>query len=81
MIILLVNDLWEFAAKQLTPPIDPTKLVEHNKKDAKARLLILDGVRHHIIPHISGKKTAREMWEALKKLYQSDNEYQDHAGA
>ena len=41
----------------------------------KARLLILDAVRDHIIPHISGKKITREMWETLKKLYLSDNEH------
>ena len=35
--------------------------------------MILDGVRDHIIPHMSGKKTASEMWEALKRLHKSDN--------
>ena len=71
--LLVVNDVWELASTTITPLIDATKIEEHNKKDAKARLLILDGVRDHIIPHILGKKIAREMWEALKKLYQSDN--------
>ena len=55
------------------PPTNPNQLAEHKKKDAKARLLILDDVRDHIIPHISGKKTTNEMREDLKKLYQSDN--------
>ena len=49
------------------------KLVEHKKNDAKARLLILDAMRDHIIPHQLGKTTTREMWEALTKIYQSDN--------
>ena len=34
----------------------------------------MDGVKDHIIPHLSGKKTTREMWEALAKLYQSDSQ-------
>jgi 2-phosphoglycerate kinase len=51
-----------------------TKLVIHNQKDVKARCIILDGVKDHLIPHLSGKTTARDMWEALKSLFQSKNE-------
>ncbi len=39
-----------------------------------ARHIILDGVKDHIIPHLSGKKSTREMWESLTKLYWSDNQ-------
>jgi hypothetical protein len=31
-------------------------------------------VKDHLIPHLSGKTTARDMWEALKSLFQSKNE-------
>ena len=37
-------------------------------------LIIMDGVKDHIVPHLSGKKTAAEMWTALESLYQSKNE-------
>ena len=37
-------------------------------------LIIMDGVKDHIVPHLSGKKTALEMWKALESLYQSKNE-------
>ena len=37
-------------------------------------LIIMDGVKDHIVPHLSGKKTAAEMWMALESLYQSKNE-------
>lgn len=57
----------------VTPPTDATQLAEHNKKDVKARMLILDAMRDHIIPHLSRKKSAKEMWEALTKLYQIHN--------
>ena len=60
--LLVVKDLWEFADTTIQPPTDATKLAEHKKNDAKARLLILDVVSDHIIPHILGKKTTREMW-------------------
>jgi hypothetical protein len=58
----------------MIPPTDPAQLVIHNQKDVKARRIILDGVKDHLIPHLSGKTTTRDMWEALKGLFQSKNE-------
>ena len=37
-------------------------------------LIIMDGAKDHIVPHLSGKKTAAEMWTDLESLYQSKNE-------
>ena len=67
MIVLVLeeNEIWEFVDQTLTPPTDDTLLAAHKKKDMKARRIILDGVKDHVVPHLSGKKTAREMWEAL----------------
>jgi hypothetical protein len=40
----------------------------------KAKRIILDGVKDHLISHLSRKTTARDMQEALKSLFQSKNE-------
>jgi hypothetical protein len=40
----------------------------------KDRCIILDGVKDHFIPHLSRKNASRDMWEALKGLFQSKNE-------
>ena len=37
-------------------------------------MIIMDGVKDHIVLHLSSKKTALEMWKALESLYQSKNE-------
>eukprot|EP00253_Pinus_taeda_P028620 PITA_28620 len=37
---------------------------------ARAKSIILDGVKDHVVPHIAEKDTANVMWEALTKLYQ-----------
>jgi hypothetical protein len=34
----------------------------------------LDGVRDHLIPHLVEKQTTKEMWDALKNLYEAKNE-------
>jgi hypothetical protein len=36
---------------------------------------LLDSVKDYIIPHITKKKTAKEMYNALATLYQSVNVY------
>ena len=55
-------------------PIDLVQLANFNKKNAKGKRLILDGVKDHIIPHVRGKTYAHEMWTALTNLYQCTNE-------
>jgi hypothetical protein len=39
----------------------------------KAKLVLLDFVKDHLIPHISEKKTTKDMYDALVGLYQSEN--------
>ena len=34
---------------------DPVQLSDFNKKNAKGKRLILDGVKDHVIPHVKGK--------------------------
>jgi hypothetical protein len=48
-------------------------LATHKKKEVKAKRMIMDAIKDHLIPHISQKKTTREMFDALVNLYQSDN--------
>ena len=55
-------------------PIDPVSLVEFKKKNIKAKRIILDSVKDHIIPHVAGRDYAFQMWESLSNLYQSSNQ-------
>lgn len=55
----------------------PTNLDQHKaykKEMAKAKRLILDGVRDHVVSHIAGKDTVEQMWDALATLYQGSSE-------
>ena len=72
-LLLEEKGLWEFLEGKAVLPSDPTQQPSHLKKDVKTRRIIVDGVKDHIIPHLSGKKTAKDMWEAVVKLYQSNN--------
>jgi hypothetical protein len=72
--VLEKNALLEIAEGKVASPTNPVHLVAHTKKDVKAKRILVDGVKDHIIPHFSGKKTAKEMWKALVNLYQSNNQ-------
>ena len=75
------NELWKEIVKNTTAnPIvipastDAVAFAAFNKKDIMARMIIQDVVKDHVIPHISRKDCAHEMWSALTGLFQSSNE-------
>jgi hypothetical protein len=69
ILILMENGLWEFFNTMVTPLTVPKELEVHNQKDVKYRSIILDTVKDHLIPHLSEKTLAREMFEALKNIF------------
>jgi hypothetical protein len=36
----------------------------------------MDGVKDHLISHLDENKTTQEMWDALKNLFEENNENQ-----
>jgi 2-phosphoglycerate kinase len=56
------------------PTSHPIAVDLHEVKEARAQRIILDVVKDHLIPHLVEKQTAKEMWDALKKLYEAKNE-------
>ena len=45
------------------------------KKVAKARRILLEGVRDHNVSSLHGKSTPYVMWKALTDLFQSSNDH------
>ena len=68
-----VSDAEEHIDSTKVAPTNPAYLAAWKKIDSRAMLIIMDGVKDDIVPHLSGKKTALEMWKALESLYQSKN--------
>lgn len=71
--VLSEIEVWDIVEKTVTIPTDATQLATYKKKNSKARRLILDGIKDHVIPHVRRKDNAFEMWEALTNLYHSFN--------
>ena len=68
--------MWVFSHKDIQKTTDPKELEVYEELDLKAKLIILDGVKDHLIPHLTGKNIAWEMWKALEDLFQNKNENQ-----
>jgi hypothetical protein len=54
-------------------PTNMQQLVAHNKREVKAKHMIMDTIKDHLIPHITKNKTAKQMFDAPVGLYQSEN--------
>ena len=80
VLILQENELYDEVVSntqtklvQVPASTDAVALAAFNK-DFKANRIILDAVKDHVIPHMTSKDFAYEMWDALINLYQSSNE-------
>jgi hypothetical protein len=72
-LLLEENDLWDIFKNIGTPPIDPSELVAHKKREMKAKRMMLDSTKDHMIPHESNNKTTKEVFDAVIILYQNHN--------
>ena len=50
-------------------PTDADPMNKYRAEMAKAKRMILDGVRDHVVCHVARKRTAKDMWDALDTLY------------
>jgi hypothetical protein len=53
IVLLLESELWEIVEQTVTVPTDPILLAEFKKKNVRAKRIILDSVKDHIIPHVA----------------------------
>jgi hypothetical protein len=73
LLLLEENDLKEYVEVVVASPTDPQELEAHKKKEVKAKQVLLESIKDHLIPHIAEKKYAKEMYDALVSLYQNKN--------
>ena len=50
-----------FTLRTMTIPADPADNEKYEDAMAKSKCIILDGVKDHVVPHISEKDTTNEM--------------------
>ena len=60
----------DYTLKTVVVPVDPDANEKYEDAQVKAKCMILDGVKDHVIPHIAEKNTTSGMWQTLTTLYQ-----------
>ena len=75
--VLEDNGLKEFIHRDIPEPPLPNaqNLDEWKKCVARARRIILEGVRDHTVSSIHGKETSHSMWKELKDLFQNNSDH------
>ena len=72
--VLEDNGLKEFVDTDVQKPTDAAEVDAWQKKMAKCRRILLEGVKDHIVSSLHGKATPYLMWKALTDLFQSKSD-------
>jgi hypothetical protein len=72
-LILEENDLARFI-KENVPELADAAAKEKNQNDTvRAKRIIADSIKDHLITQVASKKTPKEMFDALTRLYEGRN--------
>jgi hypothetical protein len=72
-LILEENDLARFIKKNVPEPADATTKAKYQKYMVRAKRIIVDFIKDHLIPQVSSKNTLKEIFDALTKMYEGRN--------
>jgi hypothetical protein len=72
-LILEENELSRFFKEEVSEPDDAVGKAKHQKDTIKAKRIIADSIKDHLIPYVSSNKTLKEMFDSLNKLYEGNN--------
>ena len=71
--ILEENDLDQYISKEVPKPEgDEAKAIRKNNM-VKAKRIIPNFIKDHLIPHVSSLKTLKEVFDALTKFFEGKN--------
>jgi hypothetical protein len=69
-LIIEENELLDHVKKMFPEPEAKAKF---KKNEVKAKRILTDSIKDHLIPNVSELKTAKDMFDALTRLYESKN--------
>ena len=73
ILILEENDLEGFVEEDIPKPKGDEAKEKHKKSMVKAKRIIGDSIKDHLIPHVSSLKILKSMFDALYQLYEGKN--------
>jgi hypothetical protein len=72
-LILEENYLAIFIKEDVPEPVDVAAKAKHQKDTIRAKRIIADSIKDHLIPQVYSKKTPKEMFDSLTILYEGNN--------
>ena len=73
MFILEKHDLEGFIEADIPESEGDEAKAKHKKSLVKAKRIIADSIKDHLIPLVSSLRTPKEMFDALSRLYERKN--------
>ena len=67
------NKLLKFIHNEQPEPEAAKAKEEHQMQLIRAKRIIADSIRDHLIPIVSSKKTPKDMYDALSRLFEGKN--------
>ena len=71
-LILEENDLARFI-KDVPEPTDAATKANNQKDTVRAKIIIADSIKDHLIPQVASKETPKEMFDSLTRMYEGKN--------
>jgi hypothetical protein len=72
-LILEENDLAKFIKENVPEPEENAAKEKYKKDMIKAKRIIADSIKDHLIPQVSSKNTPKDMFDALTRMYEGRN--------
>ena len=73
LLALEEHDVMDFAVKEMPILEEEERQASWRRHDVKARKILMDFVKSHLIFHISKATTAKDMFDTLKTLFECDS--------
>ena len=73
MLILEEHDLERFIEADIPKQEEDEAKAKHKKSLIKAKRIIADSIKDHLIPQVSSLRTPKEMFDAFSRLYEGKN--------
>ncbi|PVA08394.1 hypothetical protein DC366_19540, partial [Pelagivirga sediminicola] len=72
-LIVEENELESYVKEDIPIREDEEAKVLHKNNLVKAKRIIANSIKYHLIPHVSSLKTPKEMFDSLTKLFEGKN--------
>ena len=72
-LVLEENELDTYISWEDPVPEGDEATALHKKNLVKAKRIIVDSIKDHLIPHVSSLKTLKNMFDSLAKLFEGKN--------